>query len=306
VIKGKTLILGTALWGWSIPQKDCFMLLDEFYQEGYRKIDTATNYPINKDSSLFRVAENILDEWIQINHIEDIEIIIKVGSLDNSGSAYNNLTKSFLLMNYDYYSGKFGSNLSNFMIHWDNRNSEKVIRETCEALKIINDKGNNIGLSGIKHPHVYHKISKELGLVYTIETKHNVFSSGLFHYQVFCGRNSFIGYGVNCGGIKFGRRYREKSSAVIRGVNTDEYQKKLEKLEYLLSSPHLSGTIEVKSFNDIGMIHAYNNQEISGIIIGPSRINQLKDSIDFLHKLERVASYHMYKEIVAICEQGTP
>ena len=101
------LILGTSMWGWTVEKKECFKILDTFYNEGYRWIDTAPNYPINNDRKYFRYAENLIFEWINSNKINDIKIILKIGSMDNLGGPNTNLSYSFILMNYEYYLNKF-------------------------------------------------------------------------------------------------------------------------------------------------------------------------------------------------------
>ena len=85
MINHKDLILGTSLWGWTVKKKECFKILDTFYNNGYRWIDTATNYPINSDEKYFRYAENLIAEWIKNNDINDLKIISKIGSLNNLG-----------------------------------------------------------------------------------------------------------------------------------------------------------------------------------------------------------------------------
>jgi len=42
-------LLGTAMWGWTVSRPVCFDLLDTFYAAGFRQIDAAVNYPINKN-----------------------------------------------------------------------------------------------------------------------------------------------------------------------------------------------------------------------------------------------------------------
>jgi aryl-alcohol dehydrogenase-like predicted oxidoreductase len=142
------LILGTALWGWTIPENTCFEILDEFYKNGFRGIDTATNYPINKDPKFFRFAEAVIMKWIEANGINDLKITIKAGSIDNSGLPENNLTYSFLIMSHEYYREKFEDNLDTFMVHWDNRDDEESILKTIDSLKIIRKKCK-VGLSGM-------------------------------------------------------------------------------------------------------------------------------------------------------------
>ncbi|MEZ4983547.1 MAG: aldo/keto reductase [Saprospiraceae bacterium] len=111
------LVLGTALWGWTVDEPTCHRLLSHFYRQGGRMVDTATNYPINKQPADFRRAENILARWCQREEVTDLQVIVKVGSVDNLFTPDNNLSPAFLLMALDYYRNLFGSNLHTFMIH---------------------------------------------------------------------------------------------------------------------------------------------------------------------------------------------
>ena len=84
------------MWGWSIDRSNCFKLLDYYYEKGFREVDTATNYPINKNKVYFRYAENTIQDWVKTNGVNNLKVIIKVGSLSNDGSTEINLNKSFL------------------------------------------------------------------------------------------------------------------------------------------------------------------------------------------------------------------
>lgn len=286
-MNSKSIILGTAMWGWSIERPECFKLLDYYYNNGFREIDTASNYPINKNDNYFRYAENTIQEWIKVNGVNDIKIIIKVGSLSNDGSPYNNLKKSFLLLSYDYYLEKFGDNLNNFMIHWDSRNSEPYIKESLEALKIISEKGTDVGLSGIKYPDIYVKIIDELKLNPTIELKHNVVYSALKHYKTFIGKGRFLAYGINMGGINLTGDYKDNCSIKLRKIDPNLVDNFKEKLNNLIDSSKNTLNGKIKNINHLGLVYAYNNIDISGVIIGPSKIEQLKDSLDFWVELEQ-------------------
>ena len=274
------LILGTALWGWVVPKATCFEILDEFYKNNFRKIDTATNYPINKDNKYFRFAETIIEEWISANGVNDLEITIKVGSVDNSGSPVNNLTFSFLMMSQDYYLEKFESNVDTLMIHWDNRNSEESISQSIRALYTINKKVK-VGLSGIKYPEIYYKYLKDNNIISSIQIKHNLFDSYYDKYKPFLGLSRFDAYGINAGGLKLNSKYTATSSASIRGITVSSYQSYLVNLQILISNSKICN-----SFNDICMIYALNSPGLGGIISGTSSKGQIKETINsFKHVL---------------------
>lgn len=299
--KKTDLLLGTALWSWTIQKSTCFELLDEFYASGYRIVDCASNYPINKDPGYFRAAESIIEEWLKVNQVNDLSLLMKVGSLDNSGSPINNLSKSFLLMSYDYYKFKFENNLNQIMVHWDNRNAEKEIEETVEALVSINSKKTEIGLSGIAHPHIYYNLLQALHLKVSIQMKHNIFISDYEKYRSFHGTKAFIAYGINSGGIKLNNNYAQNSSATIRGVNMKNYEVQLNRLTTVMEDIKINyPQLEISSLNSIGMINAYHHPDMSGILIGPSTPAQLKESILLFRKLNQTEYIHIYQKIQSI------
>jgi aryl-alcohol dehydrogenase-like predicted oxidoreductase len=300
-VKEVSLILGTALWGWTVDNEKCYRLLDKFYAAGFRKIDTASNYPINRDPECYRFAENMLEEWIKSTGVEDLEIIVKIGSIDNSGSEENNLNFSFLLMNFDYYQSKFGKNLNNLTIHWDNRDNLEDIRDTVEALAIIRDTGVNIGLSGIKYPQIYYEASEEHDLCFTIQIKHNVFYSAYDHYRLFHdGNHKFIAYGINAGGIKRNQQYSQNSSAIVRNVNTENLHNYMAAFERLISMDSETGALRIENYNNLAMTYAFNSPGITGIIIGPSNERQLHDSLKYYECLVKHNSSEIYGMIVDI------
>ena len=53
----------------------------------------------------------------------------------------------------------------------------------------------------------------------------------------------------------------------------------------------------IKSFNHIGMIYAFNSLRVDSIIIGPSSITQLMDSLLFFNKLKTYDTKNIYDKI---------
>ena len=294
------LILGTAMWGWTVEQATAFELLDAFYHAGYRKIDAATNYPINKTPKDFRHSEKILETWINTNGISDLEIIMKVGSLNNMRTPDHNLTKSFLLMNLDEYQHRFGKNLQTFMIHWDNRDNPAEIRTSLEAFAIAQEQGLQPGLSGIKHPDIYAKLNQEFGFSFQIEMKHNLLYSDYTRYASLHDQAQFLAYGINAGGLKLKTTaYSDVSSLKARGGKTNTLHPIAEALQQLVekNSPKLS------TFNDCGMVFAALHPGIRGILIGPSRIAQLENTLAFNKKLKESEFNTIYQELQSLSSQ---
>ncbi|MCO6492680.1 MAG: aldo/keto reductase [Phaeodactylibacter sp.] len=299
-----TLLLGTAMWGWTVPRATCFDLLDRFYRAGFREVDGATNYPINKKPEDFRKAENILLEWIKAHEVQDLKVMMKVGSVNNLRTPENNLAKSFLLMLLDEYRSEFGPNLDTFMIHWDNRQEEKGIRESLEALAIAREQGLRTGLSGIKHPGIYARLNQEFSLDFRIQAKHNILQSDYSRYQAFHGRAGFIAYGINAGGVKLDPgQYRADSSLRARGGNVAEEHPLTEKLQAILKEANQrGGRPPVSSFNHCGLAFACHSPDMEGILLGVSRPEQLEDSMSFFEALRTYGYQDLYDSLKKLTE----
>lgn len=278
------LVLGTAMWGWTMDKPTCFKVLDYFYAKGYRKVDGATNYPINKIPADFRLSERILEEWIQANQVNDLEITMKIGSINNMRSPEHNLASSFLLLNLDDYQFIFGSNLQTLMIHWDNRSDESEVEKTFNTFKTIESRGLKLGLSGIKHPEIYARLNQSYGFDFTIQCKHNLLKSDYPRYQAFHGKKRFMVYGINAGGLKLNSNaYHASSSLKVRGGNIEEPPKVIAALKALLD--HLALGNQVTSFNECAMVFAHYSPDIHSILIGPSKVEQLKQTIHIQQRL---------------------
>ncbi len=282
-----TLLLGTAMWGWTVTPDMAFALLDQFYAAGFRWIDTATNYPINKRPEDFRRAENILLDWIKVREVSDLQIIVKIGSLNNLRSPEHNLSQSFLLMNLDDYRFRFGSNLAMLMVHWDNRDQPTEIRATFEAFQAFRAQGLGIGLSGIRHPELYAQLNEEFKFDFQIQIKHNLLQSDYQKYTAFHKQKRFLAYGINAGGIKLNpNEYQPSSSLQARGGDTSIAHPMAAPLRQILheANRHVSRP-PLLSMNHLGMLFAWYSPDMAGIIAGPSTTTQLQDTINFYNNL---------------------
>lgn len=278
-------ILGTAMWGWTTDRATAFGLLDEFYAAGFRQVDGATNYPINKVPADFRRAENILLEWIGAHQVTDLKVIMKVGSVDNLRSPNHNLSKSFLLLSLDHYTYRLSANLDTLMIHWDNRDAYHEILESYEAMAVLREKGIRLGLSGIRHPEVHAEVNRHFNFDFRIQIKHHLFYSDYPRYAPFHGKNRFIAYGINAGGVKLNQAdYNPESSLTVRGGRSNAPDTRpVQKLLFELDQSRFP--IRLQHFNQLGMIYAFYSPDMEGVLIGPSRREQLRDSLEFYRLL---------------------
>lgn len=278
------LLLGTAMWGWTVDARMAHQLLDAFYAAGFREVDAATNYPIDRDPAHFRLSETILLDWIRAHGVQDLRATIKVGSLDNMRSPDCLLNRSFLAMNLDYYRNRFGSNLDTFMIHWDNRNDPSEIRDTLEGLQQAAEAGLRPGLSGIRHPELYAQSS----LDFRIQVKHNLWQSAYPAYAPFHGKKCFIAYGIHAGGVKPDGDYGPASSLRARGGTAPADDAVLEKLRQLPG---------IQNLTQAGMIFVAGHPDFEGLITGPSRIEQLAATLDFYRELQTRDYSDIYRQL---------
>lgn len=296
------LLLGTAMWGWTIAEHDCFRLLDVFYAAGFRGIDGATNYPINKIPGDFRKSEQILLQWIRVHGIKDLRITMKVGSLDNLRSPECNLSESFLLFCLEAYSNLFAENLDTLMVHWDNRKDPDEILETIEGLAVIVKAGYRPGLSGIRFPEVYAALNERFGLNFSIQVKHNLLQSDYPRYAPFHGQRRFFAYGMNAGGLKLSAdAYHENSSLKVRGGDTSNTAPLIAAL-----AEFLKDASPLQNLSHAGMLYAYEHPDMAGLLLGVSNTDQLSDSLNFYGALGQTDCRDLYRRLLTLQQHYAP
>lgn len=293
------LILGTAMWGWNTNKETAFALLDEWYAQGFRQVDTATNYPIDKNPAHFRLAENILLEWIKTHGIDDLKVMMKIGSVNNLFTPEHILTKSFVLMMSDEYRHLFKNNLATIMVHWDNRENSEEINKTLEAFLTLKNSGFKIGLSGIKWPDLYFELNKNWSLDFLIQIKHNIIYSDYHRYADFHGKPRFITYGINAGGLKLNAdNYSEKSTLKTRGGNIDNEPPILQKIKKIISEFNLTtNKPPITAFYQVGMINAFYHKDVSGILLGTSKVEQIRENIRYHRLLQEMDYSDLFKKL---------
>lgn len=288
----KTLLLGTAQWGWTVSRNEAFQLLDALLATGRRTVDCATNYPINRNPADFRAAEKILHEYIQAHGLQDLRLTLKIGSLDNMRSPEVNLNPSFIQMMAEEYLRLFGENISCVMLHWDNRAESPAIRASLEALQRLQiEAGIRPGLSGIAHPDAYAEANAELQLSFDIQVKHNVLQSDLARYAPLldsgAGQHTVFAYGINAGGIKLASEYPPNSTFLARGGQDAPFAPKLEKLSAMLPDWNTAFVRPpVMTMNHLGLIYAGLHPSVNGLLLGVSSVAQLRETLDFWRNLD--------------------
>lgn len=287
----KTLLLGTAQWGWTVAKDEAFRLLDAWMAAGFRAVDGATNYPINRDPADFRAAEFILQEYVQAHGIRDLRLTMKIGSLDNLRSPDVNLSPSFIQMMGNEYRRLFGENLGGLMFHWDNRSEAAAIRLSLDALRrVCAEHGLQPGLSGIAHPAAYAEVLAENPVDLDVQIKHNILQSDLSRYTplTFAGvKPRFYAYGINAGGVKLNTPYSTGSTFLVRGGQPEQAAPLLEKINAALPDWNTAFVRPpVKTMNHLGLIYAGWHPGLAGLVLGVSSVAQLRETLDFWRNFE--------------------
>lgn len=293
------LMLGSAMWGWTVDKNQAFQILDAWYAAGERSVDTATNYPIDRNEAHFRLAENILAEWIKANGIGDLKVNVKVGSLNNLRSPEHLLTQSFLLMMLDEYQYLFGGNLHTFMIHWDNREDLSQIEDTFQALEVVKRQGYRLGISGIRHPELYASLYAEFKFDFDIQLKHNVVQTDVDRYSRWFPQRCFFAYGINAGGLKLDEDYDEGSSLRARGTDPQNFSAIAERLRSIVAQANQKkDRPPLQAMYQIGLIYAAYHPQMKGVLVGPSKVAHVKSTLEFFHCLRQ----YSYKDVFeALC-----
>jgi len=304
------LMLGTAMWGWTTPPHDCYDLLDTFYERGHRLVDAATNYPINKRPEDFRASENILIHWIQANGIKDLQVCMKVGSLDNMFTPDHNLAPSFLLFNLEHYRQHFGDNLACFMIHWDNREDLTAMEETVATLHRLQHSGLSIGFSGLKHPEIYQELlaKYDLGRPW-LQLKHNLLYSDRPRYGAVADACRVFAYGLNAGGLKLdATKYRQDSSLVARSgkeqPDTPPLVEDLRTLQKDWKQRRDAPTLE--AFYQAALLFGVHSPGIQGLILGGRNRDQLINNLDTVEQMKSLPTSPWFDELHTLHQRHAP
>ena len=288
----KSLILGTAQWGWTIARNDAFALLDHWLKAGYSELDAATNYPINRNPADFRASEKIIAEYIQAHGLNrSLKITMKVGSMDNMRGPEHNLSASFIQMMAQEYARIFDNNLSGIMLHWDNRTCPTEIEASLYALQALQQQGIRPGLSGILHPNLHAAINETLLLNFDIEVKHNVFTSDYARYAPLVQKNGqqhrFWAYGLSAGGIKFAAQAKSGGTFEVRGGQRAPFEDKLAQIEARIPDFNLAFVRPpIVTMQHLGMVYALCSPFIDGAIVAPKTVAQLQETIEWHHNTD--------------------
>jgi aryl-alcohol dehydrogenase-like predicted oxidoreductase len=266
-------------------------------------VDTATNYPINRQAADFRAAERILADWLLERDVEDLQVMVKVGSVNNLMTPEHLLSPSFLQLCRQEYQALFGPNLHTLMIHWDNRKDTAAIRASLATLAEWQSNGLTIGLSGIRHPEVYAQLLAELAWQNVpLQLKHNLIYSDYPRYAPIHERVRPIAYGLTGGGLKLVPQ-EDGESLRARGGTADHYAPLLARLRTWLAQWKHAAPAPT-SMNQIGMLYALYHPAIEQVLLGGSRPAHLEDSFHWYEQLQQHDYTAAYRELHQLAHDG--
>lgn len=278
----KKISLGSAHWGWSVSEKEANDILNLFYDNGGRFVDSAFNYPISSKPKDLNKSFIILSDWVKRNKINDLKINYKIGSISNEYSTKNNTSEEYLRDQINYAVDILSNNIHSIMIHWDNSKSINKIRNTCIFLKEIQDSGLSIGLSGIKYPKIYADLMSKLNFSpIDLQVKSNFINSKIDHYKSFPSlKNRYWAYGISSEWKKIEELNQKNNFNIntLRPTNKNLLigEEMIEKIRLAIEKNKFN------SFYELSIYTAENNDSLYGYIIGPSKKSQMKNIINFL------------------------
>ena len=95
--------------------------------------------------------------------------------------------------------------------------------------------------------------------------------------------------------------YGNNSSLKVRGGDVSQLHPIATALqELIVAEQNITTRPPVNRFNHCGMAFAYHSPDIQGILLGTSKIEQLKDSIAFYNNLQQYDYSGLYEKLLAI------
>ncbi len=283
----KELCLGTAMWGWSVNRDTAFAIMDCFYANGGRHVDTSNNYPLNDSRDDYRKSPLFLSEWCRLRGVEDLNITYKVGSISNEKKPENNLTPEYLESQIAWAREAFDENLRCVMLHWDNRQDLALIEDTLVYLDVLCESNLDLGLSGIANPELY-----RLGLAsrkfqgLAIQVKHNFLYSALDDYaELACFSPKVWAYGISVSGLKLSEGEYNENSYVSLARGDDYHSSMLSsKLRNALIET-ISSNLIIENIYHVAIAFAEQEERLHGYLVAPSNLSQMQNIFKFLKNI---------------------
>lgn len=128
---------GTQLLSQTFSKETIFDLFRKALLIGADGFETAPNYPMTDDMENFGYMESLLLEWLLTRKDQKIEVLVRIGAIDNKPVFERNNNFSFLVMSSDNYRDKFGLNLKMLIISNSAKNTAVSATSIVDAAKVI-------------------------------------------------------------------------------------------------------------------------------------------------------------------------
>ena len=134
-----SVFLGTAGWGQKVSKAEAYQILQTFYGNGFRWIDTATNYPIDRNPENY--GKTI--EWLSDFHSDfpELKVFVKTGSATNLGDPTQLINASYFALAFDILVSQLGGCLGGLGIHWDKGTAVSKRIAVIDFFSNINNRG---------------------------------------------------------------------------------------------------------------------------------------------------------------------
>lgn len=256
-----SVFLGTAGWGRKVGKTEAYRILETYYENGFRWIDTATNYPIDRNPKNYGNTIAWLSEFFP--DFPDLKVFVKAGSATNQGDSMQLINVSYIALIFDILTSQLGGCLRGLGIHWDSGNDISDRIALIDFFLQIHHDGHAVGLSGVAIPELYTKSSIATELPWIIQTNFSPVRTKQADIEVAQIRKNFPAakiYGYNLLG---GLASKGLPEAGNRLVNLDRLMN--------------SGARAVK--NDIleQVIVRCLSSNVTGLVIGPANSIQCLD-----------------------------
>lgn len=268
------LLLGTAMWGWSVGEDAAFAMLDAYTAAGGQWVDTAVNYPINGEPGSYGLALRFLSDWLAARPGSHLSVWVKVGSLDNAGSAEVNLAPSAILVWEELLRQSLGGNLRCLGVHWDPREDPFLIAETVHALASLQGDDLHVGLSGLTRPDLYAAASSSLPFPWWVQVKENLHTrASRLHAAAHLSDARYFAYGINgAGRFTTAGSVQAGSTAALRGLSSEH-------VELPMAVQRFMQAAHIESVAQLALMFAASNKYLDGVLIGPRTVAQLEANL---------------------------
>ncbi|MEZ4988384.1 MAG: hypothetical protein R2795_25725, partial [Saprospiraceae bacterium] len=139
-----------------------------------------------------------------------------------------------------------------------------------------------------------------------VQVKHNLLYSDLARYAPLLPHAHFIAYGINAGGLKLdSNAYTSQASLTTRGGNPIAHAALIAALRQRVEDWQRDATERPSpsTMNHLSMIYAVCHSNINALLIGPSRIAQLEDSLLWASNLAQYDYSDVYTQLTITGQQ---